>query len=225
MASIVQSLLKSAYAPRAGFFAGLLGFVVVLFGASGLFVELRDTLNFIWNAPAQNDSGAGQLVRDRILAFVMVIGTGCLLTLSLALTTVIQAWRYYPSRHLRLPAPVLESANFLVTVAVTSVLFALIYRVFPQVRVDWRDVVLGSILTAVLFSTGKLLIGLYLGRAGVGSAYGAAGSLVVLLVWVYYSAQIFLFGAEFTYSFAQHRRSGGSESPPGPPSVGQVIQA
>jgi membrane protein len=207
IASAVQGLLKSAYAPRAGFLAGVLGFAAIVFGASGLFVELRDTLNSIWNVPVQSRTGAWQLVRERFLAFAMVVGTGCLLTLSLAFTALVQARSAYSHGYLMLPAPVIESANFVVSLAVTTILFALIYRIIPEVRVDWRDVGVGSLLTALLFSASKLLIGVYLGRAGVGSAYGAAGSLVVLLVWVYYSAQIFLFGAEFTYAWAQHRRS------------------
>ncbi len=209
IASAVQGLLKSAYAPRVGFLAGSLGFAVIVFSASGLFVELRDTLNFIWNAPVQSRTSAWQLVRERFLAFAMVIGTGCLLTLSLAFTALVQARSAYSHGYLLLPAPVIESVNFVVSLTITTFLFALIYRIIPEVRVDWRDVAVGSVLTALLFSVSKLLIGVYLGRAGVGSAYGAAGSLVVLLVWVYYSAQIFLFGAEFTYAWAQHRRSGG----------------
>jgi membrane protein len=206
IAAAVQTLLKSASAPRAGLLAGTLGFAVMMFGASGLFVELRDTLNFIWDAPALSGTGAWQLVRERFVAFGVVIGTGCLLTLSLAFTALVQARSVYSNEYLQLPAPILESANFVVSLAVTTLLFAMIYRIIPEVRVDWCDVAVGSILTALLFSAGKLLIGLYLGRAGVGSAYGAAGSLVVLLVWIYYSAQIFLFGAEFTYAWAQRRR-------------------
>ncbi len=208
IAAAVQGLLQSAYAPRTGVVAGTLGFAAILFGASGLFVELRDTLNFIWNAPTQNLTGAWQLVRERFLAFAMVIGAGCLLTLSLAFTALIQALSVYSKDYLLLPAPLLGLANFVVSLVIASILFALIYRIIPEVRVDWRDVAVGSMLTAVLFSAGRILIGLYLGRAGVGSAYGAAGSLVVLLVWVYYSAQIFLFGAEFTYAWAQQKRSG-----------------
>jgi membrane protein len=207
IAAAVQGLLKSAYAPRAGFVAGALGFATILFAASGLFVELRDTLNFIWNAPVQKRTVAWQLVRDRFLAFAMVIGTGCLLTVSLGLTAVVQARSLYADGYMQLPAPLLESANFLVSLAVTTIVFALIYRVIPEARVDWRDVAVGSVLTALLFSAGKMLLGVYIGKAGVGSAYGAAGSLVVLLVWIYYSAQIFLYGAEFTYAWAQRSRS------------------
>lgn len=208
IASAVQGLLRSAYAPRAGFFASALGFVAILFGASGLFVELRDTLNFIWDAPVQNQTGAWQLVRERFFAFAMVIGAGCLLTLSLAFTALIQARSLYAKHYMLLPRPLLGMANFVVSLAVASILFGLIYRVIPEVRVDWRDVSMGAVLTALLFSAGRILIGLYLGRASVGSAYGAAGSLVIVLVWVYYSAQIFLFGAEFTYAWAQQKRAG-----------------
>lgn len=208
IAEAVQGLLKSAYAPRAGFLASALGFVTILFGASGLFVELRDTLNFIWEAPVQNDTSAWQLVRERFLAFAMVIGAGCLLTVSLAFTAVVQARSLYAKDYVLLPGPLLEAANFVISLVIASILFALIYRVIPETHVSWRDVTVGSILTAVLFSIGRILLGVYLGKAGVGSAYGAAGSLVVLLVWVYYSAQIFLFGAEFTHAWCKKQRSG-----------------
>lgn len=205
IAAILESLLKSAYRPAVGFFAGILGFVAMMFGASGVFVELRDTLNYIWDAPRNGAQGAWSIIRDRFLSFAMVIGAGFLLTASLIVTAIVQAAGAFSGRYVSLPASVLAASNFFVTLAVTSFLFALIYRVIPEVRVDWRDVAIGSVITALLFSAGKLLIGLYLGKAGIGSAYGAAGSLVALLVWVYYSAQIFLFGAEFTYACARRR--------------------
>lgn len=207
IAEIVETLLKSAYRPGVGILATTLSFITMLVGASGVFIELRDTLNYIWDAPEKNDQGIRSLIRDRILSFAMVIGAGLLLTASLAVSAVLQAAGSYSSQYLSVPNSVLELSNFVATFAVTSFLFALIYRVIPEVRVDWRDVAIGGILTALLFSVGKALIGLYLGKAGVGSAYGAAGSLVVLLVWVYYSAQIFLFGAEFTYAYSRQRRS------------------
>lgn len=207
IAGIVESLLKSAYQPAVGFLAGMLGFIVMVIGASGVFVELRATLNYIWDAPQNGSQGVWSIIRDRFLSFAMVIGAGFLLTASLAVTAIVQAAGAYSGRYMSFPASVVETANFLITLAVTSFLFALIYRVIPEVRVDWEDVAIGSVITALLFSVGKLLIGLYLGKAGIGSAYGAAGSLVVLLVWVYYSAQILLFGAEFTYAWARRRRS------------------
>jgi membrane protein len=207
IAVVVETLLKSAYEPKAGFLATVLGFIMMLLGASGVFVELRDTLNYIWDAPEKIEQNVWTVVKDRFLSFAMVIGAGLLLTASLVFTAIVQAAGAFSGRYFKFPTSVVEVANFLVTLTVTSLLFALIYRVIPEVRVDWRDVATGAILTALLFSVGKLVIGLYLGKAGIASAYGAAGSLVVLLVWVYYSAQIFLFGAEFTYAYARWRRS------------------
>lgn len=179
----------------------------MLMGASGVFVELRDTLNFIWNAPAKNNAGVWSVIRDRFFSFVMVIAVGFLLAVSLALTAIAQAVASYSGRYLSVAASLAVISNFLVTIGVTSFLFAAIYRIIPEVRVEWQDVAVGSVITALLFSGGKFLIGLYLGRAGLASTYGAAGSIVVLLVWVYYSAQIFLYGAEFTYVYARRRRS------------------
>jgi membrane protein len=206
VAAAIQGLLKSAHTPGAGVLATTLGFATILFGASGVFVELRGTLNFIWDAPVQDESFCS-IIRERFLSFAMVLGAGVLLVASLGATAFVQARSVYSAGYLRLPAPVLETSNFLASLAVTAFLFALIYRFLPEVRVHWRDVTFGALFTALLFSIGKLLIGLYLGRAGVGSAYGAAGSLVILLVWVYYSVQIFLFGAELTYVWARRKRS------------------
>jgi membrane protein len=135
-----------------------------------------------------------------------VAGVGVLALLSLMASVFVQAMGRYLGQFVSVPAATLEAINFAVTFFILSFLFALIYRIFPQTRVDWEDVAVGSVVTAALFTAGKFLVALYLGKAGVGSAYGAAGSLVVLLVWVYYSAQIFLYGAEFTHVFARRRR-------------------
>jgi membrane protein len=207
IAAIVEGLLKSAARPASGVLATVLGFATMIVGASGVFVELRDTLNFIWDAPVKTDQGFRNLIRDRFLSFAMVIGAGLLFTGSLAVTVIVQSADKYSRRFISFPPSLLEISNFFVTLTLTSLLFALMYRLIPEVRVDWKDVAIGSVMTATLFSAGKLLLGLYLGRAAVGSPYGAAGSPVVLLVWVYYSAQIFLFGAEFTYVWARRRRS------------------
>jgi membrane protein len=204
-ASIVEALLKSAHRPAAGILATLLGVIALLVGASGAFMELRDALNYIWDVPARTGSGAWGLVRDRFYSFAMVLGVGFLLIVSLALSAMTQAAASYSGRYISIPAPAVAAGNFLTTFLVTSILFALIYRIVPEVRVDWQDVAIGSMMTAALFAAGKLLIGFYLGKAGVGSAYGAAGSVVVLLVWVYYSAQVFLYGAELTHVVALRR--------------------
>ncbi|MDP9170119.1 MAG: YihY/virulence factor BrkB family protein [Acidobacteriota bacterium] len=228
-AAFVQSLLVGAHEPATGITASAAGFVVLIAGASGVFGELRDTLNYIWDAPVPKSSGFGRIVRYRVFCFAMVLGFGFLLVVSLALSAGVQALGSFASHRLAIDPRLLEIVNFAVTIVVTGVLFALIYRVIPEVPIDWADVGVGAAVTAVFFAVGKFLIGFYLGTAGVGSAYGAAGSLVVLLVWVYYSAQIFLYGAEFTHVYASHRGSpaiqsaisnaglpAGSESPPQP---------
>jgi membrane protein len=143
----------------------------------------------------------------------MVLGIGFLLIVSLTVSALIQAAGDYSKQFIYLTPQLLEFLNFLVTFFTTSFLFGLMYRVIPEVRVDWEDVATGSVLTAILFAIGKFLIGFYLGRASVGSAYGAAGSLVVLLVWVYYSSQIFLYGAELTRVYADSRLAAESSLP------------
>ena len=206
-AAFVQTLLKAANRPSQGIAASTFGFLVLLVGASGVFTELRDTLNFIWDAPAPPSGGIVAMVRYRVFSFTMVLGIGFLLMVSLAVSAMIQAAGGWASNHMALPPATLEAINFVVTFLITSLLFAFIYRLIPDVPIDWEDVAVGAIVTAGLFAGGKFLIGLYLGTAGVGSAYGAAASLVVLLVWVYYSSQIFLYGAEFTHVCALHRGS------------------
>jgi membrane protein len=204
-AAVVQTLLKGARQPGAGILASSLGFLVLLTGASGVFVELRDTLNYIWDAPPSTSTGVWGLLRYRFVAFATVLGIGFLLIVSLIMSAAIQAAGSFAARYLALPAAVLEGINFAISFAVTSLLFALIYKIIPEVPNTWGDVTVGAIFTAALFTAGKFAIGLYLGKAGVGSAYGAAGSLIVLLVWVYYSSQVFLYGAEFTHVWALRR--------------------
>jgi membrane protein len=204
-ASTVQNLLKAAYHPAAGIAASIVGFTVLLLGASGVFLQLRQTLNFIWGVDPNIDSGIVGLLRSRVFSFAMVLGIGFLLVVSLAVSALIAAMGSYVSGFISIPAPVLGIASFVVTFCITSFLFALIYKVVPDTKVEWEDVATGAIFTSLLFDMGKVIIGLYLGKASVGSAYGAAGSLVVLLVWVYYSSQIFLYGAEFTHVYATAR--------------------
>lgn len=203
-AAFVQDILKSATMHSAsGIIAGVLGFVLLLLGASGALIELRDDLNFIWDVPPEQGSMIGSAVRYRLYSSALVIGSGLLITLSLAANIAIQAIEKFAAGYLPLPAVVFQAANLVITLIATAFLFGLIYIVLPARRVPWTDVVVGAIVTSVLFAIGRLLVGLYLGHAGVGSLYGAAGSLVVLLVWIYYSSQIFLFGAEFTHVYSQ----------------------
>jgi membrane protein len=203
-AAIVESLLTGTQRHAGEGSASLLGAAILLVGASGVFVELRDTLNYIWDAPPNTGSGVLVFIRDRFFSFAMLLTVGFLLGLSLAANAL--AHLFAGNAGLHFSASVLAAGNFIVAFFVKAFLFALIYRVMPEARVEWRDVVMGAIVTAILFEAGDFLITYYLGKAGIGSAYGAAGSLVALLVWVYYSAQIFLYGAELTHVYALSRR-------------------
>jgi membrane protein len=196
----VRSILDHATQPSAGLVGSLLSIAMLLFGAVGLFVELQDALNTIWGVQPKAGRGIWGIIRDRILSFTMVLVLAFLLLMSLIVSTLLAAsvqffgeWRVGVIGHV---------INEGVSLVVIALLFAMIFRFLPDVKIGWGDVWLGAALTAVLFELGKFLIGLYLGHSGVASAYGAAGSLAVLLVWLYYSGQIFLFGAEFTKVYA-----------------------
>lgn len=201
-AKAVQAMIAGGDRPTEGTVATLLGAGMLVFGASGVFVQLQDCLNTIWEVRPKPGRGFLGIVRDRVFSFAMVLGVAFLLLVSLAVTTALAALGAVFDN---LPAGlqfVGVAVNFGVSLAVVTVLFALMFKYVPDVKVAWRDVWLGALLTAVLFTLGKLGIGLYLGRGTLASAYGVAGSFVVLLVWVYYSAQILFFGAEFTQVYA-----------------------
>lgn len=174
----------------------------LLLGASGVFGQVQDALNTIWGITARPDEGIMALVRNRFLAFTMILVIGFLLVVSLILSAVLGFFTNRISERIPEVAIFLPFIDFAVSFAITTLLFALIYRLLPSVKIAWRDVWIGAAITSLLFNLGKILIGLYLGRSDVGSAFGAAGSLVVVLVWIYYSAQIFLLGAEFTFVYA-----------------------
>ena len=197
-AAAVERLIQAADHPEGGAIATATGVAMLLLGAMTVFGELQNALDRIWRAPARKQaSGWLNLVRSRLLSFGMILAVAFVLMVSLALSAVLAALGKWWALDL--------AASF----AVTTLMFALIYKIIPRVRIRWRDVWAGAAVTAALFALGKLLIGLYLGRSGVASAFGAAGSLVAMMVWVYYSAQIFLLGAEFTklqsMHAAQHR--------------------
>jgi membrane protein len=200
-------VLQNAYQPRTGIFATVLGLLTLAFGASTFVVEVRDVLNAVWKAPVPA-SGVGLrsvilLAKERFHALAIVLGAGFLLLVSLVLNASLTATAKLLTSSLSIPASLLHVINFVFSFLVIAGLFALIYRVLPEVSLTWSDVAVGALITSLLFTIGKQLIGLYLGTAGIGSAYGAAGSLVVVLLWVYYSAQLFLFGAEFTKVYAR----------------------
>lgn len=203
-ARAIEAVLTSAQKPATGLLASIFGIGTLLFGASGVFVELRAALNQFWEIqPANIASGFWSFVRDRFLSFGIVLAIGFLLLVSLAISAGLGAVGKFFATLGFLPPAVWEGVNFVVSLGIVSGLFALILRFVPDTRLPWRDILLGAVLTAVLFTIGKTAIGIYLGKAGLGSAYGAAGSLVVLVVWIYYSAQIFFFGAMFTRVYAQ----------------------
>lgn len=206
-ADAIRPLLQGARDTTQGVLATALGLLTFLFGASGVFVELRDALNTIWEAPEHNRPGLqmiANLLRARLVTFGLVLSIGFLLIVSLAVNAWIAALGAFSAQHLKGFEGVLQLANSLVSFVVITALFAAIYKILPEVRIEWEDVVLGSVVTSLLFTTGKFLIGLYLGKATFASTYGAAASVVILIVWVYYSAQIFFYGAAFTKVFANH---------------------
>jgi membrane protein len=202
-AQAVEELVKSASAPRAGIVSTLIGFALLLVGATTVLAELQDALDRIWKAPARPDaSGLWGWLRARVLSFAMILGVGFLLLVSLVFSAALAALGDWWSPLFGGWEVLAMVVNFVLSFAIVTALFALIYKFMPHVRIQWRDVAIGAAVTALLFTIGKLLIGLYIGKSGVTSGFGAAGSLVVLLLWVYYSAQIFLLGAEFTAAYA-----------------------
>jgi len=206
-AQTVQSLLKNAQKPSSGIFATIVAFITLLFGASGVFTELQSALNIIWGAKPKDASGFATIVRQRLFSFGMVLSVGFLLLTSLLASAALAYIGHAFGQLVPLPPFILEAINFVVSFVVIAVLFALMFKYVPDAPVWWSNAAVGAIGTALLFTIGKWLLGLYLGKASVGSTYGAAGSLVAVIVWIYYSAQIFFFGAEFTHVYAESRGS------------------
>ncbi len=202
----IKSMLASGQKVTSGIFSTLVGLVTLLLGASGVFGELRFALNTIWEAEPKASTGIWGMLRERVFSIGMVFSVGFVLLVSLLASTGLAVMTKFFNGLLPVPPFVLNTVNFLVSVFGIAVLFALILKYVPETKVDWADVRVGAITTAVLFTIGKSLLGLYLGKASPGSAYGAAGSLVVMVIWVYYSAQIFFLGAEFTHVYALARR-------------------
>ena len=205
-AEMVGTMIASAQKPATSIIATVLGVVMLLFGASGVFAELHDSLNKIWEGNNTPSQGFWGVIRERFVSFGMVLGIGFLLLVSLLLSAGLSAVGEL-FQTLPVPAFVLQAVNQLLSVFVITLLFAAIYRFLPSDRLPWNDLWVGSLGTAILFVIGKFAVGAYLGHAGVGSAYGAAGSLVVLLVWIYYAAQLFFVGAEFTRAHARRHGS------------------
>jgi membrane protein len=216
-AQAVQGLLQNVSKPAQNMLATITGVVVLVVGATSVFAELQDDLNRIWEAPVrQKVSGVWAFVRGRLLSIGMIFAIGFLMLVSLAASAAFDAMGAWSSAVFASWQGVARAVNFIVSFGLTTVLFALIYRFMPDATIEWRDVGVGALVTAFLFAIGKSLIGLYIAKSALASGFGAAGSLAVLLAWVYYSAQIFLFGAEFTWAYAHSFGSRqGSASPGG----------
>ena len=201
-ASAIQGVVKSAGQTGHGTFAAIAGVVTLLLGATTVFGELQSDLDRIWDSPKPKQAGLWGMLRGRVLSFGMVLGIGFLLLVSLVLSAALSALGHFWSGWFPGWELLLQAINFVVGFAAVTGLFAMIYKLLPRCDIGWKDVWIGSMVTSLLFSVGKLLIGLYLGKSSVASSFGAAGSLVIVLLWVYYSAQIFLLGAEFTWVYS-----------------------
>ncbi len=201
-AEAIETILANADRPQLGSLASIISVVVLFIGASGVFAQLQEALNIVWNVKAKPNAGIWDFIRKRLLSFGMVLAIGFLLLVSLILSAILSGIGKLEINLLPGLTPVWQIVNFVVSFGAIALLFALIYKYLPDAKIDWKDVWIGAIITALLFTIGKSLIGLYLGRGSLGSAYGAAGSLIVFLAWVFYSAQILLFGAEFTQVYA-----------------------
>jgi membrane protein len=204
-ARAVQDMIENSRQPTAGAWATVIGVVTLFLGATGAFAELKSALNIVWDV---KDQGGGllSLVRGRLWAFAMVLAVGFLLLVSLLISAAVAAADGFFT-WIGIPPALVQLVNAVTSFLVITVLFALLFKYLPDTEVHWRDVWIGALLTSALFTVGKLFIGLYLGRSSVASVYGAAGSVVVLIVWVYYAAQIFFFGAEVTQAYAHRHGS------------------
>jgi membrane protein len=199
---VLATVIENASRPGEGFFAGIAGIATLLFGAAGFFTQLQDAMNTIWEVTPDPDRGIGQKIKERLFSFSLVAGLGLLLLVSLVVSAGLSALNEFLTSLLPEAQLLMQVVNFVVSLAIVVLLFAAVYKVIPDVKIAWRDVWVGAIVTGLLFTLGKQAIGLYLGQSSTASSYGAAGSLVVFLLWVYYSAAIFFLGAEFTQVYA-----------------------
>jgi len=202
-ARAIQAIIESAgQRPDSGFFASAIGMIFLLLGAGGVVGQLQDSLNTIWRVVPKSGRGIVGFLRDRLISYSMVLSVGFLLLVSLVISAVLTAVSGLVDGFLSIDAATANILDFLVSFAFITLLFAVIYKFVPDARISWRDVWIGAATTSLLFSFGKFLIGFYLGHSTVTSIYGAAGSLVTLLLWVYYSSLMFFFGAELTQVYA-----------------------
>nr|WP_267133561.1 YihY/virulence factor BrkB family protein [Skermanella rosea] len=201
-AAALQAMIASAGKPVSGTIATAVAVVTLIVGATTVFAELQSSLNVIWKAQPPTGSSVVWLVKVRLLSLSLIGAIGFLLLVSLVVSAALAALSDYLAGIMPGLDLLMQVANLVISLAVVTTLFAMIYKMLPDARIPWRDVWFGAFITAVMFSIGKLLISLYLGSSNIASAYGAAGALVIVLMWVYYSAQIFLFGAEITWAFS-----------------------
>ncbi len=206
-AEVIESTIRNARRPGGtGILATFLGILVLLFGASNAFAQMQEALNLIWKVQPRPGSGVRNFLRKRLLTFSMIVAIGFLLLVSLLLSAALAAAGSFLFGHFTSALLLWRGLNFFFSLIVITLLFAMILKILPDARIAWQDVWSGAAITALLFSFGKFLLGFYLGSGTFSSAYGAAGSLVIFLAWVYYSAQILFFGAEFTAARARHRQ-------------------
>jgi membrane protein len=201
-ARAIQAMIQSAYHPGHSVVATIIGIVTLLLGATGAFSEVYDALNLIWRVNQESSTAVRTIIKARFMSFGMILIIGFLLLVSLVVSAVLAGISKYASSFLPAPAPLLHFLDFLFSLAVVTVLFAMIFKVLPEIKIRWGDVWAGATLTALLFTVGKFVIGFYIGKSVSASSYGAAGSLVVVVAWIYYSAFILYFGAEFTQVYA-----------------------
>jgi membrane protein len=214
-AKVIETVLENATSPKAGILSLVIGVVTLIIGATTVFVQLQDALNQIWNVPVKKPASAiWGFIKERLLSLAMVLGVGFLLLVSLMVSAALAAVGQWAGGKFALMPALLQVLEVLVSFGVITLLFAMIFKILPDVHLSWRDVWFGAATTSALFTLGKYLIGLYLGRASIGSAYGAAGSIVVLLVWVYYASLIVFFGAELTQVRTLLREERGGRSSP-----------
>jgi membrane protein len=203
----IQSIIQASSDPGKSTLATIIGLITLLIGASGVFGQLKDALNSIWGVQLRPGKTFITLIKDYLQDFSMVLGIGFLLLISLLLGAALQALNQFLTAYLQLPS-FIEPLTAVISFFILIVLFAAIFKVLPDVEIGWEDVWIGATVTAILFTLGKYLIGLYLGSSSISSSFGAAGALILILVWVYYSTTIFLFGAEFTKVYADQFGSG-----------------
>jgi membrane protein len=211
-AETIQSLLAGAYRSDLGFWASVIAGFTLLVAATSVFAELKDSLDIIWGRKTPQSSGIMSILRGRLLSFGLILTLGFLLLVSLVASAALAAMQKYWSGSFGGMGWLLMGINLVFSYFVVSVLFASIYKWLPDPHIAWRDVVVGAAFTAALFILGKFLIGIYLGNSDIATGFGAAGSMILILLWVYYSSQIFFIGAEFTRAYAEHRGSRSGDS-------------